>query len=677
MSIPSRRWPLVWPAVGIATYLLAPAAPQSLFGSWPLTPAGAAALAVAVAVAVFARRLSATTAARYGWVAFFVAAIALRVLFAGVAGEAGWLARYYANDSWSGAPEWSSEFRLTGATRVDRSLSFSGSGFPTYYLNGAAFTEGAQREVSEPMTVEWQGAFELNAPATVAIDVRAIGAVSVVVNGAEVLSTTGSGQSEPELAAGQHSATVRYSKPAGLEGALTVSLRQLPAGDAIAVFTPESGARASRAVDALAIGLDGLVAVLLTVILVQALGAAWQSPHRAAAVAGVVALGGLGVQGFLVARPFADRFHTLTGGDDWLGFESRARDVLQHGPLMTLGKPLGEGAAYFYHPFYSYFLAGVHALTGESLFGPIFVQFLILAVTALLMWSLTRSLFGTVPAWWALAALLALFEMDFIRYYTITLLSENLYVLTVTLCLVAFAKWAGTQSTTALIQAGLWAGISAATRPAMMMFLFPALAVTGAIAYRQRRGWWPLQAATLAGAAWMAVVIPFTIRNWVVARKLVLISDALGGTFIVHNVPAAVDPAPYMSGYTGGIVNGLAVLWRLAVEHPAAVLALQIKKLGFTLGMIHWFDGYRPHPELVAISLLYLAMMALSPVMRRVELWPAHAFVASHVASMFLTSPWNYGYRLILPPFVYTTALSVAAASALLWSGRAMRTTRS
>jgi len=31
---------------------------------------------------------------------------------------------------------------------------------------------------------------------------------------------------------------------------------------------------------------------------------------------------------------------------------------------------------------------------------------------------------------------------------------------------------------------------------------------------------------------------------------------------------------------------------------------------------------------------------------------------------MALTSPWNYGYRLILPPFVFTSMLAVAAAMA-------------
>ena len=148
------------------------------------------------------------------------------------------------------------------------------------------------------------------------------------------------------------------------------------------------------------------------------------------------------------------------------------------------------------------------------------------------------------------------------------------------------------------------------------------------------------------------------------SRKLVLISDSLGSGFIVYTVPPLVDPAKYLDGYGGGILNSAAVLWRIFWDQPVAFVSLQIEKLGFTLGMVHWFDAYRPHPELIAITTLYLLMLVASPVMRSATLWPVHAFVLAHVVSMGLTIPWNYGYRLILPPFIYTSTLSVAAAVA-------------
>ena len=664
------------PAAGVALYLLMPSAGASPLGSWPLTPLGTAVFAIAVSVAFLATRVRGPGSPGR-LTAVVVLLMAARIVLATMAVDEGWLARYYTNASWSGQPEWSSDFRRTDATRIDRALAFEAGTLPIHFLNDADFSDGNEREISLPLTVEWSGVFSVADRTPIDVEIAANGEASVLVDGTGVASTSAGTTDRATVAAGAHRAVVRYRKPAGITAVLSVSLRHAGTGQALEVFPAGVDPRRRPMVDVFAVAIDVIALLTLLAITVATLLSAWRSADRVQAMVGATVLIVLGVQGYLTALPHAHQFGTLTGGDDWLGFESRSRDILQNGPLMTLGEPLGQGVAYFYHPFYSYVLALVHAVTGESLFGPIFVHFLILAATALLMWSFARSLFGTVAASCALAALLAVFELDFIRYYTITLLSENVYVLTVTLCLLAFARWARTGRVAALIQAGAWAGISAATRPAMMMFLLPALAVTMAIAFRQRRGWWPWQAAGIAGASWMAVVLPFTIRNWVVARRLVLISDGLGGGFIVHNVPPGVDAATYLNSYTGGIGNSLAVLWRVAIEHPVAVASLQLQKLGFTLGMVHWFDGYRPHPELAAITLLYLLMMVMSPVMRRTEVWPIHAFVLSHVASMALTSPWNYGYRLILPPFVYTTTLSVAAASALLMNVQARRAVRS
>jgi hypothetical protein len=147
---------------------------------------------------------------------------------------------------------------------------------------------------------------------------------------------------------------------------------------------------------------------------------------------------------------------------------------------------------------------------------------------------------------------------------------------------------------------------------------------------------------------------------------VVLISEGVGATFVMYNMPASVDPAAYAGRYKGSVWSGLGVLARIAWDHPMGMLKTQGRKLGFSLGMVHWFDGYRPHPELVAVTLLYVATLIGSSTMRARPLWPVHLFVLTHLASMGLTMPWNYGYRLIIPPFVYTATLGVAAACSLV-----------
>jgi hypothetical protein len=513
--------------------------------------------------------------------------------------------------------------------------------------------------------MQWSAVFHLSAEETVSVRCGVAGSVTIAIDGSTLLSTDAPASREIALAAGQHSVEVRYRKPADVSGSLTVDLRRASDEGAIAVG-PSSTLVRRPMIDLIAIGADAAMLLLLIGSAAQTLGRLREAESRLQLGLGALVVVAFGLQGFVTALPFS-RFYTLTAGDDWLGFESRARNILEQGLLMPLDAALGDGVPYFYHPFYSYVLAAVHALTGESLFGPIFVHFLILAATAIVMYALARPLFGSVPAICGVAALVAIFELDFIRRYSVTLLSENLYILTVSCCLLALARWVQHGRTAMLALAGVWGGISAATRPVMMVFLPLAFMVVAVIARRSQRG---VAAPLILAGTWMACVLPFTIRNWIVSRQLVLISAGQGGAVIEHNVPRPLDPGPYLEAYRSGDTSSAGVLWRIFVEHPAAFIGLQFKKLGFSLGMVHWFEGYRPHPELIAVTVLYVAMLVTSRPMRRPELWPVHAFVFSHFASMLLTQPWNYGYRLILPAYVYTTVLSVAAATGMLRTWR-------
>jgi len=657
--------PLAIVAATIVCYLLTPSAPLSLLRSWPLAPAGAAMLALAIGAGVLAHRLRARSSWTRPIAAGAVTLVFARLALAMVVTPTGWLASYYANDGWQGEPQFSSDYRFAVATRLDHSIAFEAGGFPVFYLNGANFPDGDPRETTEAMSADWRGVFALGAAERITINLSARGVAVVDVDGQTVIDDstpvkTGSTavKTGVQLESGIHRTRVRYSKPAGQPGRLRVSLSG--PSNPITIF-PEGTVPGSQALlRAAASVCDAVVVGLLLLLIGRLLVITWQTSERASLVGPIVVCLLFGVQGFVTALGYRT-FRTLTGGDDWFGFESRARDILQHGLLMTLGRPLGQGEPYFYHPFYSYFLAAVHAVTGESLFGPIFANFLILAVTALVVGGLVARVFGRRAAAAGVVALVFLFEIDFVRYYTTTLLSENLYVLTVACCLAAFARWAGSGRLRTLAAAGAWGGLSSVTRPAMLVFFVPAAVLALVIGYRRHRASWALAPVVIC-LAWLAVVLPFTARNWMVSNQFVLVSSGQERTVVLLNVPPPIDPQPYVDLVASGRTGTIGALWHVASDHPGAFAALQLRKFGFTLGMIHWFQPYRPHPELIAITALYVLTLIFSPKMRNPDLWPVHAFVASHWASMALTSPWNYGYRLILPPFVYTTALSMAAA---------------
>src|SRR5206468_8288544 len=82
-------------------------------------------------------------------------------------------------------------------------------------------------------------------------------------------------------------------------------------------------------------------------------------------------------------------------------------------------------------------------------------------------------------------------------------------------------------------------------------------------------------------------------------------------------------------------------------------------KAGFSLGWLQLM-GARAHPELVAASAGYLMALLLLPSARSFATWPIHAFVVSHLAAMVLRMPSLYGYRLILPLYVFFPIFAAA-----------------
>jgi dolichyl-phosphate-mannose-protein mannosyltransferase len=648
--------PFVAIALLTTLHIVVPGHPDLPLHGIPLGPIATVTLAAVVVVAIGLRGARIGTALFRVATVAIVTAIVLRVAIAGIAWPSGWTARYYAQEQAGGAPEWSSDFHRLDATRIDPRIDFRDNTFPAHYLNDYAFERGDRREVTEPMRVDWTGRAFLPSARDVHVSLAARGKASIDVDGRLVRSVESTGEPAQASAAvplrsGAHALAVHYLKPANTDGLIAATID-------VTVVPERSSSNPRRWWLVAALAIDLFVVAIFIVTTVAAARDAAATGALTMSRMVVLALGTFfGAQGAWQASRFAGRVTPLTAGDDWFGFESSAREILRHGLLMPMGRPIGEGTPFFYHPFYCYFLAAVHRITGETLFGPVFVQFLMLAAVGWLVWRLVAEWFGAIPAAAALVALVAIFELDFARYYTIALLSENLYILTVTLTLTRFVAWMRGGDARDLMWTGVWAGVSTITRPPMLLFFIPALAI---VALRSRS----VSRVALLGAVWLAVVSPITIRNLVVSHRFVLVSDVPVVSVFTYNIPPSVSAAEYGAKFRGTGASVLQMLALMTWEHPAAMLGVQVRKVGFSLGMIHWGPGYRPHPELMAISALYLGALVFSRRMRQRAFWPIHAFVACHLASMTITMPWNYGYRLILPPFVYTTALSIAVASA-------------
>jgi hypothetical protein len=211
-------------------------------------------------------------------------------------------------------------------------------------------------------------------------------------------------------------------------------------------------------------------------------------------------------------------------------------------------------------------------------------------------------------------------------------------------------------------------GAAALIRPSMMLFLPPACAIVAAARWRRAGPLRALGLAALFAAAWMATISPATLRNHIMSGKPVLITAGQAFTFVEFNLPEGDHPQ-YMEAFDGTILSAGRVLFQIIVDHPAEMLRRFAGKAGFSLGMVHWHEGYAAHPELVLTSVLYLAAFLLVPAARRLAAVPVHAFIAAHLATLLLTTPWNYGYRLLLVMYLLMPVFAVATL-ARLWAWR-------
>ncbi|MEO8678744.1 MAG: glycosyltransferase family 39 protein [Vicinamibacterales bacterium] len=669
-------------------YLIAPGHPDLPLSGLPLGQVGTLVLVALIGTWLWCRH-AAAAAPRRSLTTAIVIVLVLKIAIAAMAPVSGWRANYYANDQWQPPAKRSIDFRGLGATRVDRRLSFNDTEFPVHFFNEHGFNFGLRREATEAFTVEWTGELMPAAATALKLRLEARGHARVLVDGQEVAVVDemaragGVTDRSIDLAAGSHTVTVRYQKPKETEGILR--LRPLTADGAprdwdLAEVTPSVTARWQRAASVPLAWLAWLLHLAALATVAMAMGPAVREALRSVAanlrvspaaaahqLAGPVVVAGLALQGAWKARGLVGQVWTLTGGDDWLGYEMNGRDIALNGLLNNNGDP--TGLPFFEYPGYGYFLALVHVVTGESIAGAILANFLCLAAATLLVYALARLLVGPVLALAALAWVLIIEQLDFVRYYTVTLLSENLFVLPVSASVLLITRYLRTPDWRYLAGGAVAGGLAAVVRPTMMAFM-PPVALIILVARWRASAVSALMASLMFAALWMVAVSPATIRNYLVSGSPVLITTGQAKTFIDYNRPSG-DAKKYYAAFDGSMSSTAKVLLWILYDHPGETLRGIGTKVGFSMGMVHWMGNGTPHPELLVTSIFYLLGILLLPEARTITAAPLHAFILTHLFSLTLSMPSNYGYRLPLPMYLFMPIFSGAVVSRplLRWMG--------
>jgi hypothetical protein len=615
-----------------------------------------------------------------------LAALGFHLAAQALAPSSGLKAAYWPGATPNGAPERSTDFPwLSDATRIDASLDLRGEEFGVYFFNDASrFNFGADVQPGRdqlPFSVRWDGwlaaqssgprrfVLESNGPAQVWLDQTPLPGSNASV----------------DVSAGLHQLRVDYARPEAKVPMLRLQWQREPAGELVTVggddvrwrdgdpgaapgVAPLPGDTAASVVasvlDVLAILVAGVVAATWLTLGGRRL---WRQRSPAAwwrAALGLLPLAFL-AYGLLLEAPIAGRATILSGLDDWLIYESSARDILLNGLLMDAGQ--GHAAPFYGQPLYPYALALAHKLTGESLFGPIALQFAALGAVVTGTAVLARRCFGgLLDGLVAAAALLVLLQLE-PEHFKIArqLFNENLYmplVMASLVVLVGLARRDRPPQFWKLLLAGGLLGLTAISRSQFLLCVPFALLVLWLAWRRLSGGWTGLLAAALVGIGLVVAIVPVTARNWIVSEQFVPISSSGGASLLEFHRPPpglidqqALQNDPLYNALHLDLPTRTVVAF--ARSDPRGYVATLLPLAAHSVGLPGRNDPGVYWP-LLATTLLYLGSFALGRT-RRLHVWPVHAFVGTHLLILTLFEADTYGYRLVMP--MYAPMVAVAA----------------
>jgi tetratricopeptide (TPR) repeat protein len=352
-------------------------------------------------------------------------------------------------------------------------------------------------------------------------------------------------------------------------------------------------------------------------------------------------------------------------------FEHPAMDELYHdewAQSIAAGKLYQEGP-YFRAPLYPAFLAAVYRVCGHEYLAPRIVQALLGALGCGLVFLIGRQVFGRAVG--AVAGLVAA------GYWMLVYFDGELLIPTLIVPLDLLLIWLllrAEQSPTALRfgAAGVVLGLSAIARPNVLLFA-PAIVIW--LLLRQRGAWRRalLHAAAIT-AGCLLVVLPITVRNYVVGKDLVLIAAQGGVNFYIGNNPASDGrtavvpgtPADWWGGYRATVARAEAArgrtlkasevsdyyyeqAWQFIRQQPAQALRLLgLKLLLFwrsweisnNKDIYFWTAEFTPLLRYLPIGFGVVGPLGLVGLAlcwrRRGELFPLWGFVLIYMVSIVI-----------------------------------------
>jgi hypothetical protein len=555
------RVPLLWTA-----YIVLPAAGWGVFHGAPVGAAGLVALGAIWWIWTFGGPLPGRTM----WILILLKLLAGPFLLV----DRGMRADYFADARWTPPAEQSIDYPGRRFTRIDRRLAYGDQGepdLPLYFFNDSSrfnFYQASEPDRRTlPFSARWQGYVLVRTAQPgrmlyasgqdVAAEIWVDGSRSVVLE-----PSAGEALGQARWPAGWRHLVVRLTSTSGGHrfeaGMIGADETRTPFSDAEIVG--RSFAPSRMAVDRIVRAFSGAIdAVLIAILAVGTAMTLAGAARRFGDARALVALGWFAsaVLAVLFARPAANHLILFEGGSNYLVQESRARDIALHGPLMLLGGPRGEAQPFDDQPLYPYFLALVHLLAGEDLFGVFVVQWLLAFGVVQMAGMIGAALFGEI-AGRATLVLGGIYFVAKLAPLSHQLVSENLFIPLVTawtLLLIRMSAPASSERTAA--GTGFIAGLATLARSTLLIgwvFVLPVLA--GAV----RRGVMAARPVAVMFVTAGAVMSMAVVRNVIASHRIAPVTMSSGvNVFIVNQPPVTMarsDDDPGTAGQVAGSASG-------------------------------------------------------------------------------------------------------------------------
>jgi hypothetical protein len=339
-----------------------------------------------------------------------------------------------------------------------------------------------------------------------------------------------------------------------------------------------------------------------------------------------------------------DSLPVLSGGDDWLTYETFARDIRDNSPLMLMGKPMGQADAFYYQPLYSYVVALGHLVVGESVQGIVLLQLLGMGLVFVLV-------FLSLPenASRAIALALVVLGTGIFREWVLMagrLLSENLLMVLFAALLCVISRLKPVPSTASMALVGVLLGIAMLARSTSWVIVpFVLVLLLRGVPRRELAS---RVIVVLAPIIMLAVLVP--VRNVVAAGTPALLPTSGSVNLYMGNVPAGrkLTSEPWI-GWSKSYDARLVAVAEAVVNAPDQVAKKLSDKAIYVLGFPRSLDSDNPVLFWPILSLWIMAPLA-ALTRRHSRLASACLILAiSHCLTLILIFPNTYFYRLEMP----------------------------